>query len=91
VALTAAADDGAVVLTVADEGPGIPKADVERVFERFYRADPARPGATGGAGLGLSIARWIVELHGGDIRPTPNQPSGCAMVVRLPARQGDDA
>jgi signal transduction histidine kinase len=91
VAITAAAHDGHVVLTVADEGPGIPAADAERVFERFYRADPARPGATGGAGLGLSIARWIVDLHGGDIRPTPNQPSGCAMVVRLPAREGEQA
>jgi signal transduction histidine kinase len=91
VALTGAAHDGTVVLTVADEGPGIPSAEAERVFERFYRADPARPGATGGAGLGLSIARWIVDMHGGDIRPAANGPSGCAMVVRLPVGEGETA
>jgi signal transduction histidine kinase len=85
VRLSAAAEDDEVVLTVSDEGPGIPDGEVGRVFERFYRADHARPKASGGAGLGLSIARWIVDLHGGDIRPQPNQPTGCRMVVRLPA------
>ena len=84
VTLTAAGEAGALLLTVADEGPGIPPGEAERVFERFYRADQARPGAAGGAGLGLSIARWIVDLHGGDIRPDPSRTSGCAMVVRLP-------
>lgn len=88
VALSASADNGDVVLTVTDEGPGIAAEDAERVFERFYRADPARPGSSGGAGLGLSIARWIVDLHGGDIIPTPNHPTGCAMVVRFPATEG---
>ena len=87
VRIGATARDGAVVLTVADEGPGIPAAEAGRVFERFYRADPARPGV-GGAGLGLAIARWIVDLHGGDIRPAPNEPTGCVMVVRLPAAEG---
>lgn len=91
VTLSAVAGNGDVVLTVADEGPGIPDGETERVFERFYRTDPARPGAIGGAGLGLSIARWIVDLHGGDIRSTANVPSGCAMVVRLPAREGERA
>ena len=96
VRLVAEADAGnlGVTLTVSDEGPGVPDAEAERVFERFYRADPARPGGSGGAGLGLSIARWIVDLHGGDIRLAPNQPTGCAVVVRLPAlpsRQGAPA
>ena len=84
VRLSALAEDGDVVLTVADEGPGIPDGEVGRVFERFYRADHARPHASGGAGLGLSIARWIVDLHGGDLQPRRGQGSGCTMVVRLP-------
>lgn len=67
-----------LTIEVSDEGPGIPAADAARVFERFYRSDD------GGTGLGLAIARWIVELHGGDIRVETTQPSGCVMVVELP-------
>lgn len=90
VTLSAAGDNAHVVLTVADEGPGIPEAEAERVFERFYRADAARPGSpTDGAGLGLSIARWIVDLHGGDIRALPHRPTGCAVVCRLPSHSED--
>jgi signal transduction histidine kinase len=85
VRLAAAAEPDHVVLTVSDEGPGIPESEAERVFERFYRADTVRPGSSGGAGLGLSIARWIVDLHGGDIRAGANHPTGCSMVCRLPA------
>ena len=62
---------------VADEGPGIPPDDVERVFERFHRTD-------GGTGLGLAIARWIVDAHGGAIRVEPREPQGCRMVVEIP-------
>jgi signal transduction histidine kinase len=54
------------------------------VFERFYRADAARSSMDGGAGLGLAIARWIVDLHGGDIHPEGRDPRGCRMVVTLP-------
>jgi signal transduction histidine kinase len=71
-----------VALEVIDEGPGIAPGDRGRVFERFYRADAARSG--GGAGLGLAIARWIVELHGGAIRAEDAEPHGCRMVVELP-------
>jgi signal transduction histidine kinase len=88
VRLVAASAPEHVVLTVSDEGPGIPESEAERVFERFYRADTVRPGTSGGAGLGLSIARWIVDLHGGDIRAGANQPSGCSMVCRLPLDSG---
>jgi signal transduction histidine kinase len=72
-----------VVVEVADDGPGIPPAEAERVFERFYRADQARA-SDGGAGLGLAIARWIVELHGGRIRVDGTGANGCRMVVELP-------
>jgi signal transduction histidine kinase len=78
------AADGSVVIEVADEGPGIPEEEAERVFERFYRPDPSRSAPAGGAGLGLSIARWIVDLHGGTIRVEEAVPHGCRMVVELP-------
>ena len=70
---------GMVKVEVADQGPGIPAADAELVFERFHR------GVDGGSGLGLAIARWIVDLHGGTIRALPGQPSGCLVRVELPA------
>jgi signal transduction histidine kinase len=74
-----------VAIEVCDEGPGIPDEEANRVFERFYRADSARSSSHGGAGLGLAIARWIVDLHGGDIRAERRVPTGCRMVVLLPA------
>ena len=83
VQLAAAQADPWVRIEVVDEGPGIPPEESARVFERFYRADRARS-AAGGAGLGLAIARWIVELHGGDIRAERAGPRGCRMVVELP-------
>jgi signal transduction histidine kinase len=77
-----------VTIEVLDEGPGIPDTERTRVFERFYRADAARSSRQGGAGLGLAIARWIVDLHGGDIHPEHRDPRGCRMVVTLPALAG---
>ena len=84
ITLTGRAENGHVVIEVADEGPGIPADEAERVFERFYRPDPSRAAPSGGAGLGLSIARWIVDLHGGSIRVEEAAPHGCRMVVELP-------
>ena len=84
VTLTATRDREGIRLEVADEGPGIPEQEASRVFERFYRADQARSSRDGGTGLGLAISRWIVELHGGDIRVERNEPRGCRMVVALP-------
>jgi signal transduction histidine kinase len=76
--------DAGVTIEVLDEGPGIAEADEARIFERFYRADVARASTDGGAGLGLAIAQWIVDLHGGDIHPERRDPHGCRMVVTLP-------
>ena len=84
VAVNARADGGRVIIEVCDRGPGIPPEQANRVFERFYRSDSARAASDGGAGLGLAIARWIVDLHGGAIKPETNQPRGCRMVVVLP-------
>lgn len=84
VELRASSSHNGVTIEVADEGPGIPEEESQRVFERFYRADSARSSLHGGAGLGLAIARWIVDLHGGMIRPEQRQPRGCRMVVVLP-------
>jgi signal transduction histidine kinase len=78
------AADGGIAITVADQGPGIPPAEAARVFERFYRVDPARSAADGGTGLGLAIARGIVELHGGSIAVEQPAAGGCRMVVSLP-------
>jgi signal transduction histidine kinase len=84
VTLSAARVGDRARIEVADDGPGIDPGDAERVFERFYRSDRARAGDEGGAGLGLAIARWIVELHGGTIRADSRLPHGCRMVVELP-------
>jgi signal transduction histidine kinase len=84
VVLSARRNGANVVIDVADEGPGIPAEDAARVFERFYRSDAARSSQNGGTGLGLAIARWIVELHSGDIRVENRAPTGCRMVVELP-------
>ncbi len=82
VAVTVGSDRGRARMTVDDEGPGIPPEDRERVFERFWRA----PGAPeGGSGLGLSIARWIVERHEGQIAAESSASGGARFVVSLPA------
>ena len=84
VSVSAYGDEHRVTIEVADEGPGIPQNEASRVFERFYRADAARSSTQGGTGLGLAIARWIVDLHGGEIRVESREPTGCRMVVEFP-------
>jgi signal transduction histidine kinase len=71
------------VLTVADDGPGIPAGDRERVFERFTRLDEARAAGDGGSGLGLAITRDVVVAHGGTVA-VEGPPAGARLVVRLP-------
>jgi two-component system, OmpR family, sensor kinase len=73
-----------VAVTVRDEGVGIPLEDLPRVFERFYRADPARARDPGGTGLGLAIARWIAEQHGGKLELASEIGRGTTATVRLP-------
>lgn len=85
VTLTAHRVEDTVRFEVLDEGPGIPDDAKTRIFERFYRTDEARSTDEGGSGLGLAIARWVVDLHGGRIRAEDREPTGCRMVVDLPA------
>ena len=86
VVLRAGTTDGRVRFEVLDDGPGIATDSLARVFERFYRTDEARSSDEGGSGLGLAIARWIIDLHGGQIRAEQRRPHGCRMVVELPAQ-----
>jgi signal transduction histidine kinase len=76
-----------MVITVSDEGPGIPEEDLTRVFERFYRVDKARsrgPNDRGGTGLGLAIAKHLVELHGGTVSAANRPGGGAVLAVELP-------
>jgi signal transduction histidine kinase len=75
-------DSDGLLLRLRDTGAGIPDDDRERVFDRFVRLDPAR--AVGGAGLGLSIARWIAEAHGGSLRVERSGPDGTVFAARFP-------
>jgi two-component system OmpR family sensor kinase len=85
-----AADPDSVVLSVADDGPGLAPADAQRVFERFYRADTSRTRAAGGSGLGLSIVASLVAAHGGRVDLTTAPGAGATFAVRLP-RSGPPA
>ena len=80
--------NGRILLTVTDEGPGVPEADLPRIFERFYRVDKARSRDgrdPGGTGLGLSIVKHLIELHGGHVRASNRPHGGAVFTVDLPA------
>ena len=85
VVLGAARQSGQVKVTVDDDGPGIPEQERERIFEPFYRLDRSRDRSTGGFGLGLSIARKAVELHGGTLAAGPSPLGGARFTITLPA------
>jgi heavy metal sensor kinase len=72
-------------ITVRDSGEGIPKAELKNIFDRFYRVDRVRSRNTGGAGLGLAIARWIAEMHGGTIAAESTLGAGSEFQIKLPA------
>ncbi|MCW2543511.1 MAG: phoR, partial [Frankiales bacterium] len=77
-------DRGVVEVNVIDQGIGISPADAERVFERFYRADPARARATGGTGLGLAIVKHVANNHGGSVEVRSTEGHGSTFTLRLP-------
>jgi len=85
VIVRAAGDE--VTLAVQDHGIGIPKADQDRIFERFYKVDRVRA-RTGGTGLGLAIARHVIEQHGGRIRVESEEGRGSTFIVSLPVAEG---
>ena len=78
-------DANQVTVEIQDNGPGIPLEDQGKIFDRFYRVDKARWRESGGAGLGLSIAKWAVEAHGGHIGLDSAPNGGCTFRVSLPA------
>ncbi|MET8828138.1 HAMP domain-containing sensor histidine kinase [Streptomyces sp. NPDC004610] len=84
VQITIRDEDAWVVLTVHDDGPGVPAEDAERVFERFVRLDDARSRDRGGTGLGLAIARDLAHRHGGTLALTPPRTLGACFRLRLP-------
>lgn len=79
------AQDGFVALAVRDTGPGIPPEHLPHVFDRFYRADPSRARASGGAGLGLAIVKELVEAHGGRVRAENAPGRGAVFTFTMPA------
>ena len=84
VELSAFAEPGRAGFSVADRGQGIPKAERDRIFQRFYQVDRSRSKSRPGSGLGLSIVKHLVHLHGGSIEVEGNVGEGSRFVVRLP-------
>jgi two-component system, OmpR family, sensor histidine kinase SenX3 len=80
-----------VEITVADQGVGIDEGDLDRIFERFYRVDPARSRATGGTGLGLSIVKHVAASHGGEVDVWSARGAGSTFTLRLPIHAASSA
>lgn len=84
VAIALRVRDGLAEVSITDQGIGIPEKDLERIFERFYRVDPARSRATGGTGLGLSIVKHVATNHGGDVSVWSVENAGSTFTIRFP-------
>ena len=78
-------EDGMAIIEIDDDGPGVPPADLERVFEPFYRGEPSRNRETGGMGLGLAVVRSLARAHGGDVTLANRLGGGLRATVKLPA------
>ena len=89
VVVAARTDEMMVDLTVTDQGIGIPAGEIDRIFERFYRVDPARHRSTGGTGLGLSIVKHVAASHGGEVRVWSVEGQGSTFTLSLPRRASD--
>ncbi|WP_028650316.1 sensor histidine kinase [Nocardioides halotolerans] len=84
VLVTTKADQASVEISVVDQGIGIPPDEIDRIFERFYRVDPARHRSTGGTGLGLSIVKHVAATHGGDVTVWSVEGQGSTFTLTLP-------
>ena len=84
VAVVATPKESTVAITVTDRGIGIAEAEIERIFERFYRVDPARARTTGGTGLGLSIVKHVAASHGGEVKVWSEPGQGSSFTICLP-------
>ena len=82
------ADERHVEISVTDQGIGIPADEIDRIFERFYRVDPARHRSTGGTGLGLSIVKHVAATHGGEVRVWSVEGQGSTFTLTLPRKPG---
>ena len=87
----ARSDDDYVEITVSDNGIGIPAAELDRIFERFYRVDYARSRSNGGTGLGLAIVKHIAAIHGGDVSVWSQVGQGSTFTIKIPAHLHDVA
>ncbi len=84
VTVTSKIEDGIIDISITDQGIGIPDTDLDRIFERFYRVDPARSRLTGGTGLGLSIVKHVALKHGGEVKVWSSENVGSTFSLRLP-------
>jgi two-component system sensor histidine kinase SenX3 len=83
-------NDDMVDISVVDQGIGIPHDELDRIFERFYRIDPARHRSTGGTGLGLSIVKHVAATHGGDVRVWSLEGQGSTFTLSLPRTKQEE-
>jgi two-component system sensor histidine kinase CpxA len=85
IVVTSRIDGNETIITVGDSGPGVPEAELSKIFDAFYRIDPSRDRTTGGAGLGLAIVKTCVESCGGFVAARNRTPHGLEVSIRLPA------